>query len=61
MTRPTPNTSSAGSGGCSRGDRFGKHFKKCRNGRIKSEVLSNLVSQEETLQVTSSKDIVLTS
>ena len=41
MTHPTSNTSSAGSSGCSRGDRFGKHFKKCRNreGHMKASVL----------------------
>jgi len=41
MTHPTTNTSSAGSSGCSRGDRFGKHFKKCRNreGHVKASVL----------------------
>jgi len=31
LTHPTLNTSSASSSGCSHGDRFGKHFRKCRN------------------------------
>jgi len=31
-TQPRLSISSAGSGGCSRSDRFSKHFKKCRNG-----------------------------
>ena len=31
LTHPTLNACSASSSGCSCGDRFGKHFKKCRN------------------------------
>ena len=41
LTHPTLNTSSTGSNACSRGDRFGKHFRKCRNreGHVKAPVL----------------------
>jgi len=45
MTYPTPNTSSAGGSGCTCGDRFGKHFKKCRNreGHVKASVLPSIL------------------
>jgi len=35
MTHPMPNTSSAGSSGCSHVDRFGSHFKQCRIGGLR--------------------------
>ena len=36
----SPNTSSTGNSGCSQGDRFSKHFEKCRNreGHVKASV-----------------------
>jgi len=39
LTPPTWNTASASSSGCSRDDRSGKHFRKCRNweGHVKNE------------------------
>jgi len=41
LTHPTLNTSSASSSGCSHGDRFGEHIKKCcnREGHVKASVL----------------------
>ena len=40
-THPTLNTSRMSSSGCSRDDRFGKHFRKCRNGEghVKASVI----------------------
>ena len=41
FTQPTLNTSSTRSSGCSRNDRFGKDFNKCRNGEshVKASVI----------------------
>jgi len=38
LIQPTLNTSSASGSDCSHGDRFGKHFKKCRMFEIRFEM-----------------------